>query len=157
MKKEIKVIREINQNHSGIKVTVSSNDASSDLDFVYHTVETLFSRKLAGENIHKEITYVSLINIEHLYTKQKSVYFQSDGIEYKVEYRLYELEQKLPAYFVRISHSEIVNIYHMKSLNSSFPGTIQLLLKNGTTVYVSRRYVNKVTQQIMEVVNHESY
>ena len=65
--------------------------------------------------------------------------------EYLLRLRLYEAEERLnPAQFVRISNSEIVNLKKVKNFDFSFTGTIYVELTNGTTTYVSRRYVSKI-------------
>lgn len=65
--------------------------------------------------------------------------------EYTVRIRLYELEARLnPNQFVRISNSEIINLKKVKNFDLSFTGTICVELVNGTTTYVSRRYVSKI-------------
>ena len=65
--------------------------------------------------------------------------------EYTVRLRLYELEARLnPNQFVRISNSEIIHLKQVKTFDLSFTGTICVELVNGTTTYVSRRYVSKI-------------
>ena len=59
--------------------------------------------------------------------------------------RLYELEERLDKKrFVRISNSEIVNLGKVRGFDLSFSGTIRVSLTNGTSTYVSRRYVSKI-------------
>ena len=65
--------------------------------------------------------------------------------EYQLRQRLYELEARLdPAVFVRISHSEIINLRRTKGFDLSLAGTIRVTMDNGDTAYVSRRYVAKI-------------
>ncbi len=65
--------------------------------------------------------------------------------EYILRQRLYELEEKLiKDSFVRISNSEIVNLRKIKSFDLSFAGTICVVFTDGTSTYVSRRYVSKI-------------
>ena len=52
----------------------------------------------------------------------------------------------MPLRFVRISHSEIVNLRRVKRLDLSLSGTICMELSNGTTAFVSRRYVAKIKE-----------
>ncbi|MDE7359910.1 MAG: LytTR family transcriptional regulator, partial [Lachnospiraceae bacterium] len=59
--------------------------------------------------------------------------------------RLYEAAERLnPSHFVRISNSESINLNKGKNVDLSFSGTIYVELTNGTTTYVSRRYVSKI-------------
>ena len=85
--------------------------------------------------------------ILRFYGEDKDVRVQTmDGI-YTVRERLYELEQRLAAKrFVRISHSEIVNLKRVTALDLSLTGTIRMTLTGGVTVYVSRRYVKKMKE-----------
>ncbi len=65
--------------------------------------------------------------------------------EYTLRLRLYEMEQRLDhKQFVRISNSEIINMKKVKSFDLSITATICVELSDGTTTYVSRRYVSKI-------------
>lgn len=67
--------------------------------------------------------------------------------QYALRMRLYELEERLDRNsFVRISNSEIINLKKVKNFDLGFAGTICVKFQNGTTTYVSRRYVSKIKQ-----------
>lgn len=53
---------------------------------------------------------------------------------------LYELESILNIGFVRISKSAIVNISQIDHVEASFNGTMELVMKNGVTDYISRSF-----------------
>lgn len=53
---------------------------------------------------------------------------------------LYELENILDIHFVRISKSAIVNINQISHVEASFNGTMELVMKNGVTDYISRSF-----------------
>ena len=75
----------------------------------------------------------------------KGVCAQTAEDTYLVRLRLYELEERLDKKrFVRISNSEIVNLGKVRGFDLSFSGTIRVSLANGTSTYVSRRYVSKI-------------
>lgn len=80
------------------------------------------------------------------YTDGKRVSGQTAEGVCTVPLRLYELEEKLDrTRFVRISHSEIVNLDRVTALDLSLAGTIRMTLENGAAVcYVSRRYVKRI-------------
>lgn len=70
----------------------------------------------------------------------------SDG-EYVIKMRLYEVEKRLDKRnFVRISHSEIINLKKVKKFDLSYTGTICVSFLDGSTTYVSRRNVGKIKQ-----------
>lgn len=93
----------------------------------------------------------SCADILRFYAEDKGVFAQlSDGQVCTVRSRLYELEEQLDAHtFVRISHSEIVNLKQVTALDLSLSGTIKMTLAGGVAVsYASRRYVKKIKQAL---------
>ena len=83
------------------------------------------------------------------YAEDKGVKAQTGEDAYTVRERLYELEERLdPRTFVRISHSEIVNLRKVTDLDLTLSGTIKMTLAGGTACYVSRRYVKKIKQAL---------
>lgn len=80
-----------------------------------------------------------------IYAGGGKVFAETNYGEYLLRLRLYEAEDRLnPAQFVRISNSEIINLKKVKNFDLSFVGTISVEMTNGTTTYVSRRYVAKI-------------
>lgn len=80
-----------------------------------------------------------------IYAGNGKVFAVTNNGEYILRLRLYEAEERLnPSQFVRISNSEIINLKKVKNFDLSFTGTIYVELTNGTTTYVSRRYVSKI-------------
>jgi DNA-binding LytR/AlgR family response regulator len=92
-------------------------------------------------------------------TKEKKTYFikpeeislvRSEGREivcydmlknkYVLDKPLYELESILDHHFVRVSKSTIVNIRQINHVEASLNGTMELVMKNGITDYISRSY-----------------
>lgn len=59
---------------------------------------------------------------------------------YILDKPLYELENILDSSFVRISKSAIVNINQINHVEASFNGTMELVMKNGVTDYISRSF-----------------
>ena len=83
------------------------------------------------------------------YGEDKGVKVQTIGGIYDLRERLYELEGRLDRdVFVRISHSEIVNLKKVTALDLSLTGTIRMTLSGDTVCYVSRRYVKKIKEAI---------
>ncbi len=84
-------------------------------------------------------------NLFKIYANNGKVFASTNKGEYILRLRLYEIEDRLnPFQFVRISNSEIINLKKVKNFDLSFTGTICVELINGTTTYVSRRYVKKI-------------
>lgn len=90
-------------------------------------------------------------DVLRFYAEDKGVSAQlADGRVCAARLRLYELEERLDGHtFVRISHSEIVNLKRVTALDLSFSGTIKMTLADGAAVcYVSRRYVKKIKEAL---------
>jgi two-component system LytT family response regulator len=61
------------------------------------------------------------------------------------------LESKLdPCEFVRIRHSAIVNVRHIKELHPMFKGEYEIRLQNGARLTSSRRYRSKISSLLGE-------
>lgn len=85
------------------------------------------------------------------YTEGKGVCAQTSKKTYTVRLRLYELEERLdPMRFVRISNSEIINLDAVTAIDLSLTGTICMTLNGTVTSYVSRRYVKKIKEVLMQ-------
>ena len=84
------------------------------------------------------------------YGQEQKVLAQTGQETLSLRLRLYELEERLPPTdFVRISHSEIVNLRQVTGLDLSLSGTIRMTLAEGKAVcYVSRRYVKRIKEAL---------
>lgn len=96
-----------------------------------------------------EVLLLTAKDIWRVYTEGQKI--MAEGGEGKVQLRgrLYEWEERLvPEGFFRISHSEVVNLQAVKSLDLSLAGTVGLRFKNGGSTFVSRRYVDKLKKRL---------
>ncbi|MCI7473292.1 MAG: LytTR family transcriptional regulator [Clostridiales bacterium] len=83
-----------------------------------------------------------------VYASAGKVLAATDQGAYALRLRLYEAEAQLdPHLFVRISNSELINLKKVHSFDLSLTGTIRVKLTDGTTTYVSRRYVPKLKKR----------
>lgn len=98
----------------------------------------------------EEMMPLAPAEVLRFYAAEKEVFAQRLEGEYQLKLRLYELEERLdPADFVRISHSEIVNLRQVTALDLSLAGTIKMTLAGGAVIcWVSRRYVPKIKEAL---------
>jgi len=93
-----------------------------------------------------------LLAPEHIlrfFADGKTVSVQTEEGIFSVRQRLYELEELLDRHkFVRISHSEIVNLAHVTALDLNLSGTIRMTLTGDVTCFVSRRCLKKIKQAL---------
>ena len=64
-----------------------------------------------------------------------------------VKMRLYEIEQMLPSYFVRINKSAIANERQIAKFKASFSGAVDVIFKCGYVDYVSRRCFSEIKRR----------
>ena len=94
---------------------------------------------------NEKIEVLEQSDLIRVYASSGKVFAVTDNGEYTLRIRLYEIEERLnPHQFVRISNSEIINLKRVDNFDLSFTGTICVKLSNGTTTYVTRRYVAKI-------------
>lgn len=87
--------------------------------------------------------------IIRIYASAGKVFAVTGKKEFVLRLRLYEAEEKLNGKgFVRISNSEIINIGKAKKFDLSTVGTICVFLSDGSTSFVSRRYVTKIKKAL---------
>ena len=97
----------------------------------------------------EQAVFLAPEEVLRFYGEQKLVKAQTGAGVWTVEQRLYELEEQLDRHtFVRISHSEIVNLRKVTGLDLSLTGTICMTLAGDTVCYVSRRYVKKIKEAL---------
>lgn len=72
------------------------------------------------------------------------------GEIYQTKYKLYELEEMLPGYFMRISKSSILNIRKIFSLTKSISSCVVEFADSPKQVYVSRYYYKPLKEKLGE-------
>lgn len=127
------------------RVAVYAPARTAEVDALLERLET-GSGPLMGFR-DSEAVMLEAEDILRFYGEGKAVLAQTATGTWTVRERLYELEQKLAGKrFVRISHSEIVNLRQVTALDLSLTGTIRMTLAGGVTCYVSRRYVKRIKE-----------
>lgn len=82
-------------------------------------------------------------------TADKKVFLYTGKAVYETPLRLYELEERLcTGSFLRAGKSSLVNFDQIQSLRPEFGGRLELTLKNGERLLVSRQYVPGFKQKL---------
>lgn len=69
----------------------------------------------------------------------KTVAIDTEGRQYRLRYRLYELQTMLPGCFIRINKSSFANENRIKQFIALFSGAVDAVFQCGYREYVSRR------------------
>ena len=70
---------------------------------------------------------------------RRVIAIDSAGTHYRVQERLRELEEILPAYFIRINKSTLANEHRIVRFDAAFSGGVDAVFRCGYRDYVSRR------------------
>ena len=96
--------------------------------------------------------YVAKNEILFFESEGDKIYAQTEGKRYVTTYKLFELEDIMPSYFVRISKSTIANVKAISSLRREVMGNGEVTFKNcERRAYFSRGYYKSLREKIDEV------
>ncbi len=96
--------------------------------------------------------YVPKKEILFFETSDSRVYAHTKDHMYMINYRLFELEEIMPSYFVRISKSVIANIKKISSLRRELTGNGEITFADcDKNTYFSRGYYHILKDKIEEV------
>ena len=98
--------------------------------------------------LEKDIVPLKLEEISRFYAEDDKCYASVDSKTYQIKKRLYQIEEILPSYFIRINESSIINIYFIKRFNTSWTANVFVELKDGVRVYISRRQLKIVKERL---------
>ena len=70
---------------------------------------------------------------------RKVMAIDTEGVQYRIQDRLRDLEAVLPSYFIRINKSSLANEHRIVRFDASYSGGVDAVFKCGYREYVSRR------------------
>lgn len=82
--------------------------------------------------------------IYYIESVDKRTYVYTKENCYETRYRLYELEDILSFYFLRISKAMIINIRKIRAVKAELNGRMRADLLNGEQITISRAYVKEL-------------
>jgi DNA-binding LytR/AlgR family response regulator len=95
--------------------------------------------------------YLLFSQILFFETGKDIVYAHTADDAYPVKFRLYELEQTLPRFFIRVSKGTIINIQHILSITRNLASASPVKFhKTHKQVYVSRSYYAGLKKRLEE-------
>lgn len=116
MKIRVELDNEIKEN----EVIIKCNELNEEVRNIQIVLGELLSQKkhitfYKGETEY----YLSLEEILFFETEESGICAHTINNIYNVKYKLYELEELLPGYFMRVSKSTILNTNHIYSITKS--------------------------------------
>ena len=93
--------------------------------------------------------YISTEEVLFFETDEKGISAHTGNDRYEIRYKLYELEQMLPSYFMRVSKSTILNIREIFTIDRSlYSSSIVSFRDTHKQVFVSRHYYKTLTERL---------
>ena len=114
-------------------------------------IEALISRhsdRIPGYT-EDDIKLLSVSEIECVTVLDGKTYaIDSQNQRYRLKLRLYELEEQLPASFIRINKSTLANEKRLDRFRVTYAGSVDAVFKCGYTEYVSRRCFAQIKRRL---------
>lgn len=134
----------IDSSYTEPKIIILTAAMTEDVNMIIDKLSKETPLIISGSK-NEKIEVIEQEDLVRVYANAGKIFAVTDKGEYTIRLRLYEMEARLNSnQFVRISNSEIINLKKVKSFDLSFTGTICVELVDGTTTFVSRRYVSKL-------------
>ena len=95
-----------------------------------------------------EVIVINPAETECFIVEDNKVYALSGDNKLRVKERLYQLEEQLPDYFIKINQSCLCNIKRITKFDVSFSGSLTVTFQSGYRDYVSRRNVKNVKERL---------
>jgi Response regulator of the LytR/AlgR family len=148
MKIRVELDNEVKEN----EVIIKCNELNEEVRNIQIVLGELLSQKkhitfYKGETEY----YLSLEEILFFETEESGICAHTINNIYNVKYKLYELEELLPGYFMRVSKSTILNTNHIYSITKSISSSSRVEFQNThKQVYVSRYYYKPLKIKLLE-------
>ena len=78
---------------------------------------------------------------------RKVIAIDNQGVKYKIQDRLRDLEDLLPSYYIRINKSTLANEHCIVRFKTAFSGGVDAIFKCGFKEYVSRRCFSEIRRR----------
>ena len=141
----------LSKDFKNVTVNIDAPEMTDDIKMLVDIIETFSNSKKNLLTYYEGKKYIlSIEDVIYFYSENKKNYCKTINGIYQVKEKLYELEQSLKGNFVRISNSCIMNLNYVKCFESSFSGTIEVLFKDDSVQYISRKKVKEVLNRISE-------
>ncbi len=142
---------EINDRFIDPKVIIKTRAKNALVDSIVDAVENISENEypvILGQNDGKA-EFVSQRDIIRIYFDDRKSYIETDDKILYSKKPLKSIDESLNSdRFVRISKSEIINIYKVKHFEFSIAGTIGVELENGVNTWVARSRIKGIKDMI---------
>ena len=144
----MKVRLDINQQYAEEQIIIEAPSLSPRVQKVQDFVQSLDQKETLKGKFQDQLYLIEVGTIQRVYIENRKVLAETDIRTYTLDIRLYQAVEILPASFIQISQSEIVNIDAISHLKLTSNGLIEIYLKNDSFIYSSRRYLKAIKEKL---------
>ena len=145
--KDINIV--IDKKYSEPEITIRTNKKTKEIDNIIEAIKKIDNNDSLFISAYSpgKLERIPLSDIIRIRRYDRQVILETEQNSFVLKKTLTKLEEELDnEKFIRISQSEIINAYKVKSMDISVSGTIIIEFDNGIKSYVSRRYVKYVKE-----------
>ena len=144
----MKVKLDIDQQYIEEQIIIEAPTLSPRVQKVQDFVQSLDQKETLKGKFQDQVFLIEIQKIQRIYIENRKVLAETGNRIYALDIRLYQAVEILPASFVQISQSEIVNIDAISHLKLTSNGLIEIYLKNDSFTYSSRRYLKAIKEKL---------
>ncbi|MCR5356282.1 MAG: LytTR family transcriptional regulator [Lachnospiraceae bacterium] len=157
MKSMVDIEVVINEKYIDPKVTIKTRANTQQVQNIICAIENVsendFPHIVAIDNDSDtdKMVFISQRDIVRVYTEGRKVFLQTEDGTYMLRRTLTGLEEDLnPHRFLRISQSEIINLYKVRCFDIGVSGTIGVEFDCGIKSWASRSRMKRVREMLRE-------
>ena len=135
----MKVRLDIDKQYAEEQIIIEAPTLSPRVQKVKDFVQSLDQKDTLKGKFQDQVFLIEIQKIQRIYIENRKVIAETGNRTYALDIRLYQAVEILPASFIQISQSEIVNIDAISHLKLTSNGLIEIYLKNDSFTYSSRR------------------
>ena len=144
----MKVRLDIDAQYTEEQIILEAPSLSKNIQKVQDFVQSLDQKETIKGKFQDQVYLIQISKIQRIYIENRKVLAETDQQTYTLDIRLYQAVDILPASFIQISQSEIVNIDAISHLKLTSNGLIEIYLKNESFTYSSRRYLKAIKEKL---------
>jgi DNA-binding LytR/AlgR family response regulator len=134
-----------------IEVLIKHHDMHHEVERIVTLIQ--LAEKQIRCNLQDKEMFVNVSDIYYIESVDKKTFVYCEKEVYRTELRLYQLLEILSkSAFVQVSKSCILNLNMLESFRPLLNSRLEALLKNGERIFVTRKYLSMVKQELQKVV-----
>ena len=143
----------IDDNYVNPEVSIKTKARTSQVENIIMAIENISENDfpMIPANVGNKIELISQRDIVRVFTEGRKISIQTDDVTFSTNKTLSNIEDMLnPERFLRISQSEIINLYKVKQFDIDIAGTIGIEFDNGTKSWASRSRVRVIKDKLRQ-------